>query len=400
MGENPESAVPPIRRPTGEFRQFPKCFLTGNREALEAGDTVMVAKHRRKNVRWEELDKENIDLRNLLRHFVLAKRTEGRSPKTISWYEENLYLFIRFLEESGRSTLLRDVGLQEVREFVLHMQQGWVKHERNPFVKNKTLPLSSHTILSRVRLLKVFFNWLQSEGYTQEPRLALLKPPKAQKSMVDVLDDRELQAILASLAENTALAVRNRAIVMTFLDTGIRCSELVGLTAANARIEDGHLRVLGKGNKERAVPVGANLQKVLLRYREHFRPDPATVAIENFFLSLDGYPLTATAIKSLLSRIGAKAGVPRLHAHLLRHTFATRYLINGGDVFSLQRILGHTTLAMVSNYVNFAAAHVAIQHRRHSPLDNLLLNSGRTQHAARNGALVHEVRRRAAGGRT
>ena len=88
-------------------------------------------------------------------------------------------------------------------------------------------------------------------------------------------------------------------------------------------------------------------------------------------MSLDGRPLSANAIKLLFARLGKKSGVKRLHVHLCRHTFATNYLINGGDVFSLQQILGHSTLEMVRNYVNLASAQVGIQHRKYSPMDRM-----------------------------
>ena len=194
---------------------------------------------------------------------------------------------------------------------------------------------------------------------------------------MEILTEDEIKAILAAIDRDTAGGGRNYAIVWTLLDTGLRCSELTGLGFGDAHLEEGYLRVLGKGNKERVAPIGVNSQRILLRYRDHFRPNPDVPGISNFFLSLDGQPLSPNSILQILHRIGRRAKVTRLHPHLLRHTFATRYLINGGDVFTLQRILGHTTLTMVNHYVQLASDHVMVQYRRFSPMDAMGLGRRR-----------------------
>ena len=164
---------------------------------------------------------------------------------------------------------------------------------------------------------------------------------------------------------------------LTFIDTGIRCSELIGLKPKDIDMERGSMKVLGKGSRERMVPIGNGVQKALQRHSFHFRPEPLDTEAEELFLSLDGNPLSVNAIKLLFARLAKKSGVKRLHAHLCRHTFATNYLINGGDVFSLQQILGHSTLEMVRNYVNLASTQVTIQHRKFSPVDRM--NLGRVK---------------------
>ena len=110
-------------------------------------------------------------------------------------------------------------------------------------------------------------------------------------------------------------------------------------------------------------------ERALHRYLFRYRPKPFHPGIDNVFLSVLGKPLTENGMKLIFHRLAKKSGVVRLHAHLCRHTFATRFLINGGDVFTLQQILGHSTLEMVRHYVNLAANHVAIQHQKFSPMD-------------------------------
>jgi site-specific recombinase XerD len=160
---------------------------------------------------------------------------------------------------------------------------------------------------------------------------------------------------------------------MLLLDTGLRIGELVNLKMGDTHIDDGFLKVMGKGKKERLVPIGSNAQRALQRYLFRYRPKPAHPGVDHVFLSIHGIPLTENSLKLMFARLASRSGIHRLHAHLCRHTFATRFLINGGDVFTLQQILGHSTLEMVRHYVNLASNHIAIQHQRFSPLDRLNL---------------------------
>jgi site-specific recombinase XerD len=112
------------------------------------------------------------------------------------------------------------------------------------------------------------------------------------------------------------------------------------------------------------VPIGNNAERALQRYLFRYRPRPAHLGVDNVFLSLSGTPLTENSLKLVFARLARRSGVNRLHAYLCRHTFATRFLINGGDVFSLQQMLGHSILEMVRHYVSLASSHITLQHRR------------------------------------
>ena len=107
------------------------------------------------------------------------------------------------------------------------------------------------------------------------------------------------------------------------------------------------MKIMGKGSKERIVPIGGMAQKILMRYVYHFRPESLRVDQDNLSLTLDGRPMTSNAVRLIFTRLARKSRVERLHVHLCRHTFATSYLVNGGDVFTPQQILGHSTLEMV-----------------------------------------------------
>lgn len=128
---------------------------------------------------------------------------------------------------------------------------------------------------------------------------------------------------------------------------------------------------MGKGSKERIVPIGKYVQMTLWHYVDKVRPKPFSGDCDNLFLSREGKPITVNTIKLMFSRLARASGVKRLHAHLCRHTFAINYLMNGGDIFSLREIVGHTTLDMVNHYLHFTSTQITEQHHKYSPMDKL-----------------------------
>ena len=200
--------------------------------------------------------------------------------------------------------------------------------------------------------------------------------PKVPQNLIEPLSNAEIESLVNYYNPLTAIGCRDISILIVMLDTGVRLSELSGLRFEDTHIDEGYLKVMGKGSKERIVPMGAMTQKMLWRYTIHFRPEPLLKANGNLFLTLDGDPLKPNAIKLLLKRWGKKTGVPRLHAHLCRHTFATNFLVNNcGDVFRLQQILGHTSLGMVNRYVHFASTQALISGKTQSPIDQMGIKS-------------------------
>jgi site-specific recombinase XerD len=310
---------------------------------------------RKGNLRWCDINMGDFELEKMIMHFAQSNKAEGKSPKTIVWYTEMLSGFTRFLTDTGREPVLANLDISTVREFIIHEQ------ERG---------LSAFSVQDKVRALRAFASWLYRENYTTDHVLYNLKMPKAPKYLIEPLTNAEIDQLIKSQNPLTALGCRNVAILVFLLDTGLRISELSDLKSDNANIDDGYLKVMGKGAKERLIPIGGLAQKMLWRYTIHFRPDPLLQTGDYLFLTLDGNPLRPNAIKLLLRRWGKKAGVPRLHAHLCRHTYATNYLnYNCGDVFRLQQILGHTTLEMVRHYVHYASAQAVVNNKQSSPVD-------------------------------
>jgi len=310
-------------------------------------------------------------LSELTEYYEVCNRAEGKSPKTISWYSANLKSFRNYVKSRHLPDSLDTIDTKLLREYVLYLMKR-TRYNGHPYTPAKTELLSSATIHGHVRTLRAFFNWLVVEGLAQNNPAKDLKPPKVTRKVVSTLSDGEIGAILNTFSISPSDA-RNQTLFMILLDTGLRIGELVNLKMDDVHMDEGYLKVMGKGNKERIVPFGNNAQRALQRYLFRFRPKPNNPVTNNVFLSLSSQPLTANSMKLMFTRLAKRSGVCRLHAHLCRHTFATRFLINGGDVFSLQQILGHSTLEMVRHYVNLASSHIAIQHQKFSPLDRLNL---------------------------
>ena len=335
----------------------------------------------RKQQRWETMDNSSTTLDQLIQEFEVFNKVEGKSPRSVEKYNFVLAQFLSYLGDKGKPTELGDLTLSLIREYVVHLQQ---RDRLTAPGKRDRKGLSPGTIDAHVRSILAFFHWLCQEGYTEELALERLKPPRLPKELAEPLSDMELSWIYSAIDGKTDWGSRDLAIVTTSLDTGLRRSELAGLQVNDVHLEEGRLKVMGKGRKERIVPVGNSARKALLRYLYHFRPEPTHGAENSFFLTIEGESLTSNAVRLIVDRLAKRSGVKRLHAHLFRHSFAVRFLMNGGNVFSLQQILGHTSLEMVRRYVNLAEAYVVTEHRKFSPVDAMNIRQLRAGSRGRN----------------
>jgi site-specific recombinase XerD len=315
-------------------------------------------------------------IQDVVRAYELANQAEGKSDKTVRWYNEMLRSFQNYLAAQNQCADLSIFNIHMVRDYILYLRSK-PKFAGHPDIPKQDKVLSPRTVLCHIRALKAFSSWLHSEGYTEENRLKNLKLPKAPATIVEPLSTEEMKAIFASVNKNSPIGFRNHVILLTVLDTGLRASEATGIRLGNINVDDGYIKVMGKGQKERIVPVGKVVQKVLWTYITMMRPKPHNADCDRLFLSSTGNPITVNTIKLLFSRLAKASGVTRLHAHLCRHTFAINYLLNGGDIFSLQAILGHTTLEMVRHYLHFTSSQVAALHHKYSPIDKLHSEEGK-----------------------
>lgn len=274
--------------------------------------------------------------------FCAAKAAEGASPRTVEWYR---MILIRAVRRFGDPRPVDAITAAELRAWLLELRSS----------------LAPESIAGYVRGLKAFGNWCVAEELAAGPGFRALRRPHVPRRLIAPFSDAELRSLLALADE------RERALVLLLFDTGLRLSELVSLRVGDVR-PDGTLHVLGKGAKERIVPLGTTARRALLRY---LGTRARTSAADPLFTGRQG-ALSQRGTQQAIARLGRRAGVgTRCSPHTFRHTFARGYLVNGGDVFSLQQILGHATLDMVRRYVTLSEADLVARHRTASPADRL-----------------------------
>ncbi len=295
------------------------------------------------------------------RLFLLNGRAKNLSRQTIPWYERKLEYFERFMGEVYPGMDLPSVTPSMIKNYICWLEG--MEHKRKSGVS-----LSSYTVAGMVRVLKVFFRFLADEGYLPQNPCERIKVPKVQKKIIRALSDVEIQKILLVQDMKTFIGFRNHLIILLFLDTGMRLSELLNLKLKEIDMERYTMRLLGKGNKEREVPFGFRVARALVKYMKWRGEIPGQ---EFVFVDKLKQKMKLRQVEKIVEDAARKAGVERVHCHRFRHTFALNWVKRGGDAFSLQRVLGHTTLDMVRNYVNLAGEDVVAKHRQFGMVDKM-----------------------------
>ncbi|MFQ5924497.1 MAG: tyrosine-type recombinase/integrase [Dehalococcoidia bacterium] len=324
------------------------------------------------------MSKTASELQSLIGGYRLCTHTEGKSPKTIQMVAESVGRLERFLRSEGLTTDVSEIGPGEIRAFILHLQRKRC-FSHHPFAKCQERGLSRHTVNCYLRSIRAFWSWLISEGIVEQTPFVRVKVPKAPRKVIPTFSDSQIRALLDAIDNATPEGFRDYVIILALLDTALRVTELTGLRLDNLWLEEGVLKVMGKGGRERLVPIGKGVQRLLWRYIYIFRPELANPNRDFVFLTADGRPITRNRIQKRMALYGERAGLKgvRCSPHTLRHTAAVSFLRNGGDVFSLQRLLGHSTLQMTRHYCELADVDVKRAHVTASPVDNLVLGSSK-----------------------
>ena len=308
-----------------------------------------------------------LDMANLIEGFVLTCQTEGKSPKTIEWYTGFLTRFRQFLESRGFPADVRQIDKNHLKAFIHYLQT-------EARVPRADAHLSGATVQGYVRTLKAYFSWLEREDYIPANPMAKIPIPKAASKVINTFTTEQIVQLAGVCHGLNGKGARDLCILLLMLDSGLRVSEVAGIELKDVNLAEGYIKItVAKGAKERIVPIGSLAQRSLWKYINCSRSKPMTETVTRLFLSENGLPLTKNGIQQMLRRAGRRAGITgvRCSPHTFRHTFAKHYLLNGGDIFSLQKILGHSSLASVRIYLNLFAVDIKKQHQRFSPVDNL-----------------------------
>lgn len=311
-------------------------------------------------------------LKSLVNGFVLTKQTEGKSPRTVEFYSENLKRFLWYASKQDWPDDIRMLTEWHIREFL-----GYVANEKRRWglegngSETSQQKASYTTVHHYFVVLANFFGWIVREGLLTDSPTAKIKITKPKDKVIKPYTHEEIMRMLAVCDkdyEHNAkfLGSRNKAIVLVFLDAGVRLSELVGMTLADINTSNGNIRVMGKGSKERVVRIGKVAQKALWRYMMH-RPD---VGCE-VWLNEEKRPLSCGGVQCLVRRLKERAGINGSGSvHRFRHTFALNFLRVDKNVFNLQYLLGHSELEMVRRYTATLGMEDALKaHEKASPAD-------------------------------
>lgn len=290
--------------------------------------------------------------------FIDEQLFRNNSPKTLLWYRENLGAFFRWL---GVDSTLDDLTIFNYKAYC-----SYLLHE----YEHNGKPLKSTSVNSHVRAVKAFYNFCIQEDLIPDFSRKL-KTTKIHKTEKLPLDDEEIQLILDCFGE-TVLECRNRCWVVLMCDSGLRRGEILSLKMCNVDLKHDFLLVTGKGCKQRFVPLGKMSHDVLLHYIVYYRAGAG--GSDPVFVDRFGNACNANTIKQVFQKLKKCTGIDRLHPHLLRHTFATNYLVDGGDLETLRLILGHSDLQVTSMYLHLAQNKRLLQSKHRSHLDYMVNN--------------------------
>jgi len=291
---------------------------------------------------------ESLPTADLLDSFELSLRAKGRSPRTIQSYRQTADQFDAYLAANGLPTDVNQIRKPHIEAYIASVLET----------------RASATARLRYASLQQFFKWLEAEDEIDDNPMARTVPPTVVEKPVPVLSIDAIRALLAACKTNNPFeAARDEAIIRTFLDTGVRLGEMTGLKASDVDLKLHVAVVLGKGARFRTVPFDDKTASALDRYRRR-RLRHKYADSEALWLGVKG-PLSDSGITQIIRRRSTDAGLPRVHPHQFRHTFAHQWLSMGGNEGDLQRIAGWSSPQMIQRYGASAAEERAQQaHRR------------------------------------
>ena len=295
-----------------------------------------------------KVQRSDMNLQAIVNDFLTAKSLT-KSPNTINDYSLTMRRVIKFF---GCDRDFSTLTASDIRDFL------------------STIPGCQKNVLNASIAVSSLYTWAVNDGIVQTHIMRMIEFPKPDIHVINPFTENDVKKMLNFNYKYENFKVRNRAIILLLLDTGIRASELCGIEIA--AIREAYVTVLGKGRKERGVPISEKVMRALLEYL-HVRTNSKNSIVQQeryLFVSRTGKQMSRLSLLKMIHHLGIVTGVDKAHPHRFRHTFAVNYLLNGGDPYTLQRILGHTTMDMVSRYLDFTQSDLVKVHRRSSPVSN------------------------------
>jgi len=283
-------------------------------------------------------------------HLLLEK---GASENTLEAYRRDLNRYFSYLESKGVADI-RHVMPQTVVDFLIQIRQEG---------------LSANSMNRMLAALRGFYKFLLHERILDESPLTNIELAKVWMRLPDTVSKEEMNLILSQPGDDSPAALRDSAMLELLYATGLRVSELIGLTMNNINWQVGFLVVMGKGSKERVVPVGKTAYDVVRRYLDEARPKLIKARITDvLFLNRFGRAFTRQGLWKIIIHYAQKAGLQKsVHPHTFRHSFATHLLEGGADLRAVQVMLGHSDISTTQIYTHVTKDRLKEIHRKYHP---------------------------------
>ena len=277
----------------------------------------------------------------------------GLALNTVISYRHDLAQFISFLEGTGVKDL-NSVNREHLSQYLASL------HEKGLATRSRNRHLAA---------IRSFYKYLLREKIADSNPAAQMESSQIKKKLPQVLSPDEVEKLLEQPDVSTALGQRDRAMLELLYATGLRVTELVRMTMEQLNLEVGYVLTLGKGHKERIIPITENAMDALEDYIEHGREMLLKGRDSNYlFVNRSGKPITRQGFWKILQRYAQKAGINKhISPHTLRHSFATHLLEHGADLRSVQMMLGHSDISTTQIYTHVAREQLKKVHRRHHP---------------------------------
>ncbi len=298
--------------------------------------------------------KQELDL-----YLQFIKLEKGLAKNSIVSYENDLNRYLQFLLVEKKISDLAGVTLSHIEDFLNYL----IDHEL----------LSAGSLARNISSIRGFHEFAVVEGITAANPAELIELPKKAKKLPEILDPVEIEAMLNTPDIEKPAGIRDKAILECLYGTGMRVSELTDLETDRLFFEIGFIRVIGKGSKERLVPVGEIAQEALEHYIERarplfFKPDKAEKAKNKVFLNQRGGALTRMSIWNIVQKAAKEADIKKkVYPHIFRHSFATHLLEGGADLRAVQEMLGHASILTTEIYTHVDRSLLHQTHKEFHP---------------------------------
>ena len=294
-------------------------------------------------------------MQQFIRDFINYLNVErGLAKNTLMAYERDLDAYVSYLADVQKISTPDAVSREKITAYMqFEKKQG----------------LTTTSICRSLAAIRMFHRFMVREGIAKDDPTYLIDTPRAWKLIPDVLSGGEVSSLIDAASDRGKQNVRDKAIMELFYASGLRVSELVDLTVERLNVDVGIVRCIGKGNKERLVPVGKKSIEVLTRYITTVRVKQLRGRVcDALFISRLGKKMTRQSVWKLIKFYAAKAGIKKnIKPHTLRHTFATHLLEHGADLRSVQEMLGHSDISTTQIYTHVDKERLRTIHKQFHP---------------------------------